>query len=574
MNRILLSIILCTVSSAASAEVDSLCLTHCDGQVATSGTIGTSGEQVNSAATLFTADDLTGFEGNQICTIRAGLASRLNVDEVTVWVRTDLDGPNLAQGTVTELTKGWMDIDLETEYTIPEATALYIGYSYHQKKAAKCISLIEEQREGGFYMQTADNAWEDKSDQGLLSIEALVKGDHLPQLDLDLLAVNTPANYVVNNELSFTLTVKNRAAATVTGFTSDVSVNGQLLTSLHCDCQLAYGETQQFDLAFDPGLTDKEVGAQLEVSITGLDNGTDERPSNNTQQTRFNVVLHEYVRHMLIEEFTGEACVNCPPAAQMVHEMLETPGYAERVSVVCHHAGYYTDWLSTNNAEDYCWFFNSGGSTFAPAFMWDRLKIEGKSPVTNRPTDLSSMLSLIDQRLAMSSCCYVGASATYDPEEMKLHVHVEGDRSMSFCNTPARVTVFVTEDNIKARAQTGSDGNFYHQHALRSYNATFGSIIEWKENDTFEYDCDLTMKSSWKLEDCHIVAFVASYDSNDPCNCEVENSCEIAFPVDEAGIETVHEDSASTTGIVRIAPQMVGLPCGQYLIGGQRIVVE
>lgn len=574
MNHILSTISLCAVPFAASAEADALYLTHCDGQVATSGTIGTSGEQVNSAATLFTADDLAGYEGNQICSIRAGLASRLNVDELTVWVRTELDGPNLAQGTVNSLTKGWMDIDLESEYTIPEATPLYIGYSYHQKKAAKCISLVEGQCEGGFYMQVADEAWEDKSDLGVMSIEAVVKGDHLPQYDLDLLAVNTANNYVVGTPLSLVLTVKNRAAETITGFTADVKIDGQLQATLHGDCQLEYGATQQFEFSIETGLTDKEVGAQLEVCITDLDNGTDARPANNSQSTRFNVVLHEYVRHMLIEEFTSEACVNCPPAAAMVHEMLETPGYAERVSVVCHHAGYYTDWLSTNNAEDYCWFFNEGGATYAPAFMWDRLKIEGKSPVTNRPSELSSMLSIIDQRLAMNSCCYVDASASYDADAMKLKVKVNGDRSMSFCNTPARVTVFVTEDNIKARAQSGSDGNFYHQHALRSYNSTFGTIIEWKENDTFEYECELTMKSSWKLEDCHIVAFVASYDTNDPCNCEVENCCEIAFPDQEAGIDNVRNDKASTAETLRIAPQLVGLPCGSYQIGGRNIVVE
>lgn len=574
MNKFILStIILCTVPFAASAEADVLTLSHCDGQVATSGIVGTSGEQVNSAATLFSAEDLMGFEGNQIKIIRAGLASKLNVDELTVWVRTSLDGENLAQGSITSLTKGWLDVELESDYTIPAATPLYIGYSYHQKKAAKCISLVEEEIEGGFYMQAADGEWEDMSNKGLLSIEALVSGNSLPQYDLDLVSLVVPTNYVTGTEMNATLTVKNRAAQTITGFTTEVTIEGQAPLLVHTDCDLAYGQTSELTLSFEPSLTEKQIGAELTATITALDNGEDYRMSNNSRTAKFNVVLHEYIRHMLIEEFTSEACVNCPPAAEMVHQMLETPGYAEQVSVVCHHAGYYTDWLSTPNAEEYCWFYNSNGSTYAPAFMWDRLRIEGNSPVTNRPTDLNSMLSLIDQRLNMASCCYVDASASYDEESMMLKVKVNGDRSMAFCNTPARVTVFVTEDNIKARAQSGSDGNFYHQHALRAYNATFGTIIDWKENDTFEYECELQMKSSWKLEDCHIVAFVASYDSNNPNNCEVENSCEIAFPVDGGdGISQVKAEEKNAA--LSLPSHLIGLPNGTYTIGGRLVVVR
>lgn len=574
MNKFILStIILCTVPFTASAEADVITLSHCNGEIASSGSVGTSGEQVNSAATLFSADDLMGFEGNQICKIRAGIASKLNIDELTVWVRTSLDGENLAQGTVSTLSKGWLDVDLESAYTIPEDTPLYVGYSYHQKKAAKCISIVDGQLAGGFYMQAADGEWEDRSDLGLLSVEALVMGDNLPQYDINLLSVSTPLNYVVGNDMNVTLEVKNQAVQTITGFTAEVSIDGQSARTVHADCQIAYGEIQTVTFAFNPELTEKTINTQMQVSVTGLDDGEDFRMDNNTKRTSFNVVLHEYKRHMLIEEFTSEACVNCPPAAAMVHEMLETPGYAENVSVVCHHAGYYTDWLSTPNAEEYCWFYNSGGSTYAPAFMWDRLRIEGNTPVTNRPEDLYSMLSLIDQRLAMPSCCYVSATASYDEENMKLKVRVEGDRSMSFCNTPARVTVFVTEDNIKARAQSGSDGNFYHQHALRAYNATFGTIIDWKDNDTFDYECELTVKSSWKLEDCHIVAFVASYDNNNPNNCEIENSCEIAFPVDGGeGILQVGSDVVADE--VTLPAHLIGLPAGNYLIGGRRLVVE
>ena len=39
---------------------------------------------------------------------------------------------------------------------------------------------------------------------------------------------------------------------------------------------------------------------------------------------------------------------------------------AKKTAVVCHHAGFYTDWLTIDASESYTWLYNSGG-TYAPA---------------------------------------------------------------------------------------------------------------------------------------------------------------------------------------------------------------
>lgn len=111
-------------------------LSHCGGEVATTGNIGQAGEQYVSAATYFTADEVGRFAGNEIVAVRAGLASKLNVDELTVWIRASLDGENLAECTVTDgIVKGWNELTFETAYDITEEAGLYVGYSFHQKGA-------------------------------------------------------------------------------------------------------------------------------------------------------------------------------------------------------------------------------------------------------------------------------------------------------------------------------------------------------------------------------------------------------------------------------------------------------
>lgn len=561
----------------AQSQADTLVVSHCDGQLSSTGTVGCSGKQWNEAATRFTSYELRNYAGTQISDLRIGFASKLNVDTVTVWVRTSLEGENLAQGTTANIQKGWLQVAFDAPYTIPTGTELYVGFDYHQKGSSKCLSVVEEiQSDSVFFFRKGENDWQDYSYVGTPSIEALVTGSNLPLYDLELSGLTTRTNYVMGTEMELNFDVRNRAAATVQGFTATVTVGDLAPVDLHVDCSLPYGASTPIQLRLIPDTQKKALDVNVDVTITKIDGGEDVDLDNNSGSALVNIVLRDYVRHMLIEEFTGEGCVNCPPAAEMLHQLLDDEYYAERVSAVCHHIGYYADWLTTDNATQYTWFYNSV-STYAPAFMWDRVKLaDQNAPVTGRPLTLQDMKDIVNVRLSETARCGLEATCRYDSMAQELHVNVVGDRCIEFCNTPARVTVFVVENNIKAVAQSGATQlPYYHQHALRGYNATFGSIIEWDEQDCFSYDCTIVIKPAWKKEDLRVIAFVAGYDVDDPCNCAIENSCEIGFPAQEdwsSGISTVQSD-LNTDSATRIPQQNLGLPKGLYRFGSRTVEV-
>ena len=521
-------------------------LSHCGGEVATTGNIGQAGEQYVSAATYFTADEVGRFAGNEIVAVRAGLASKLNVDELTVWIRASLDGENLAECTVTDgIVKGWNELTFETAYDITEEAGLYVGYSFHQKGACYAVSAVGGQMDDGCWVKFGDNDWADYSEEGMLSVEALVSGENLPEYDLALLSVSAKESYPLNTEMPVQLIVRNLASCDITGFDVTCEIDGAEPYTTHIDTQMAYNEADTVDFSFVPDLHETAEGKVMTVTIGKLDDGEDENMDDNVLSFTFDVIAHEYVRNVIVEEFTTEQCPNCPLSTKNFAAALESdPIFAERVFAICHHSGYYTDWLTTPADRSYEWFFNDGGATYAPAFMFDRYTYADNTPVL-LPRSIDEMVEKMRDRMATPSYVGFDVEAGYDSAAKVLKIKVTGDRSREFCDTPARITVVVVENDLEAHGQAGttSGEEYIHNHVQRACNATWGEVIEW-DGDAFEYGCNITVKDSWAEENLEIIAFVSGYDSTDATNCVIENAARIKF-AEVKGVDSVAGDGGA-----------------------------
>lgn len=534
------------VSGAIHGQATALRLSYCDGEIAETGSLGQAGAQWVSAATFFPAETLDRFSGNEISSIRAGLSSKLNIDTLTVWVREQLDGENLASGTILKegeqsIVKGWNEIALDEAVAVTGDKGLYVGYSFKQKGASYAISSLDINQENGLFVKYGDNEWENMDDKGVLSIEAMVTGDNLPQYDLAVVAASTKDSYALNTELPVTVTVRNMASCTVTGFDIICSIDGISPYVAHFDSVLEYDDIKTVELSFVPELDDVADRKEMTVSVENIVGGSDEDLDNNICSLAFEVVSEEFVRNILVEEFTTEMCPNCPRGSEALHSAIASDDlFADRVIVACHHSGYYTDWLTTPADNSYLWLFNDGGNTYAPAFMIDRTVMEGEVPVFSSPGG-DGFESLFYERLNTPSYVYLEMDASYNSAAGTFTVNVEGRRSREFCDTPPRITVYALENNIKAHGQAGSNGEYIHQHVLRAYNSVWGDVIEWND-DAFEYSCVIELKSSWVVENMQLVAFVSGYDSKDPNNCSIENTVSLDFSEVKGLSETCQDE--------------------------------
>lgn len=544
MKHTLLSFfLLLTAALSANAQATRMSLGYVNGQMNTSGTDGFSINSKDtwvSGAIYIPADQVRLYANNHIDSIHAGLASRLNVDSLRVWVRTSLTGEDLASGAISgrsgstpRVAKGWNTIGLDHPLAISDQTeGLYIGYSYHQKGNTVALSVVDTPQSNALFVQLGTEAeWQDRSSEGALAVEAYAYGNQLPKYNLTLTSLDLSRAYIVDNgTLAVSAQVRNNGSETITGFDAVCRVDNLDETyTAHINERIPYGETHQVEFSITPAISSaKPSSRKLTVTIDHLTEGADIDMRDNTLSASFEVVAHDFTRNVLLEEFTTEKCPNCPRVAGYLHKALQDERIAGRAIALCHHSGYYTDWLTIPSDNDYLWFFGGGGS-YAPAMMFDRSAMDGENAVC-LPQSADEIVLRTMSRLSQTAYVSISINAEVDSNDANLlHVNVEGDRlKENFTVHAPRISVVLYEDNIKARSQASGGDDYVHQHVSRCVNSTWGDVIEW-DGDAYTYTCDLTLREDYVRDNLGVVAYVWDYDTENPTQCEVANAASITW---------------------------------------------
>ena len=558
-------------------------LGYCGGEVATKSTYGDMGNEYVSAAVYIPASMLGGMGGAEITKIRAGLATRLNIDELTVWVRTSLDGDNLAEGQLnrkqTRVQQGWNEVGLATAYIIKEQQeGLYIGYTYHHTGLANAVSIVGTTPAGtAFFKKNSDAPWQDISTEGAISLEAVVSGTMLAQWDMALRSASlSPDLNAGPTAYKLTADVANMGTSDVNGFDITISTDGLDDVTTHVSQSVASGKMQTVSVITHLSLLTSHL-SPLTVAITAIDGGTDANADNNTAEAALC-----FERQVLLEEFTTENCPNCPDGAETMHTALQmNPAVSERVNIVCHHAAFGTDWLTQQCDEAYTWFFNEGGQTFAPAWMIDRkpyfdsMIASGNRQAIYWPGSEKEFAQMLEGAMAEEPHAQIGATATV--ADGRINVSVIGLYDEQFSTAGSRLTVYLTEDNIDAHEQQDHNGvvsGFKHQHVIRAYNSTWGVKPAYSQDMTLSYACSFALDPSWKRDDLKVVAVLSNYDETSNLNCIVENS--VAVPIVEGSTEGIVSQPHLTSNFSHLTSDsydLQGRPIGNSRSAKPRFVI-
>lgn len=489
----------------------------------------------NKVAICLSEEILKPYVGKNIVGMRFGLTEEIGNSSVSLFKQGgSAPGEVCRTADVQNGAVGWNEVKFDEPYTIQAGEVLYAGYSYTQlsnKKDYKSFpfSAVEEGLENQslwVYCKIGNNAgWNEFGMGGAnMSIQVLVEGDFAEYAVL-------PEDFgtlkgAKNKDLAVAVKFMNNSKEAVSSLGYVVSVDGVAGSEQSVDVSPTVGVGGYGTFKANVPCGNTEGLKEVKVEVTKV-NGHKNGASSTVANGKISIADKMYERNVCIEEFTTEKCGNCPRVAGFLHTYLEEAD-PTRVFAVCHHAGYYTDWLTKACDNKLLYLFNDNGGSFAPAMMFNRepafdsqyatgqkdnVTIPGSAAQIKTITNYYLDETMADAKLDMT--------LTYDEGESKVIIVVTGESNKGYDTENALLTVYLTEDNVKAKNQSGAS-KFYHQHVIRDYNSNWGDALTWNDNKfsaTYEFDVD----EAWKKDDLKVVAFLNKHNTKNRLDNRIEN---------------------------------------------------
>lgn len=224
------------------------------------------------------------------------------------------------------------------------------------------------------------------------------------------------------------------------------------------------------------------------------------------------------VKRVLLEDYTGHGCVNCPVAAIIAHDLKQQHG--EQLVLLAVHAGFFAQ---TTTAFPYD-FRTETGTT------WDQTFGIGNA---GNPNGMVNRIGLPNNHIVAPSG-WGGAVSTaldtqplvdlqmineYDPDERKLCTHIK-TRFVNDIDKNLKLVVVLTESEI-VQPQKNNDplagptpiiADYKHNHVLRAtINSTWGSsvaVLGTANPESLVKSYMYILEEEFVPENCTVVAFV------------------------------------------------------------------
>lgn len=255
-------------------------------------------------------------------------------------------------------------------------------------------------------------------------------------------------------------------------------------------------------------------------------------------------VKQTFTRNVVLEQFTTGQCQYCPAGNDRIASAVD--GMSNLIWIK-YHAGFGTDALTNETATAYLAYF--GGSTYAPALMFDRTRFN-----TSNPGPVMGVGQVSEIRLYMSqaksvptTCKVYRPDVSYNPATRHLSGSVSGRFGDEGYGPDTRMCVYVVEDSFFMYQVDAynPNGNIYHMSAVRaSVTDIWGDPLEVEEEGrTFSYTVDYTLPEDCQYSNCRLVAVVYNYDASDINNRAVLNGSESDYLSNLLGVGEVSEGS-------------------------------
>lgn len=213
-------------------------------------------------------------------------------------------------------------------------------------------------------------------------------------------------------------------------------------------------------------------------------------------------------RTVLLEEFTGQLCINCPEAHTIISDLLSV--YSGNLIAVSIHGG--GDVFSyPENHPRFIGLRNDDGQAYCDAYNIAALP----AGVVNRTSGVlqsGQWAGAIRSEIERPTDIDMQLTATLNPDGTKATISTT---VTPYDNIKANLQLWVVESGIEARQLTpeGYDNKYIHNHVFRGVvNGHDGEPVELVTREDKAFSHELDIRDIWNSDNLSIVAFVYNSD--------------------------------------------------------------
>lgn len=217
-------------------------------------------------------------------------------------------------------------------------------------------------------------------------------------------------------------------------------------------------------------------------------------------------------RTVLIEDFTGQGCRNCPEAHGIIHALTEQ--YGDNVIPVSIHAGGFGYAVENTSFDDnYICLMAPEGDAYDQKYNSLQTWPAG---VVNRGATLnaSDWAQAVKDALAQESPLAIDVTASLDGNTIKIDTELRPNSDLS-----GKLQLWIIEDGIVARQRDGAKWiqDYEHNHVFRAaVNGTWGEDVTLKAGVHEQFSHSIAVRDNehekWVAANLSVVVFV--YNDN------------------------------------------------------------
>lgn len=230
-------------------------------------------------------------------------------------------------------------------------------------------------------------------------------------------------------------------------------------------------------------------------------------------------------KKVLLEEFTGHKCPNCPSGAATIHTLLED--YPNKLFAVAIHAGFFATADASGDftanyiipeGEELATYFNV---IFNPIGMVNRKKFNNEFLVN--PGDWNTAISNI---ISESPKMHLQIINEMRPQDSSYCIHTKVN-FLENMQGNFNLCVIITEDSVASPQKTNDAVNYpsgvitdyKHQHVFRkSLSSTWGKNIASGNvyaDSSYVQTYRLILNPAWHPEHLDVISFVYNTDTEE-----------------------------------------------------------